>query len=134
MTKQALHVTLPGIPPSISVARRIVRDAAGDLPASLIGDAELLVSELVTNAIRYGGSTIELTADREGESLRIAVHDDGDDLPRTDGAGPAPDAVSGRGLRIVEQVAADWGVTTETTRSGKTVWFRLGAAMDAREA
>ncbi|MGK2875250.1 MAG: ATP-binding protein [Nocardioides sp.] len=120
-------MSLPPIPPSISVARRIVRDAAGDLPSSVVGDAELLTSELVTNAIRYGGRSIELFAERVDNLLTVAVSDDGAELPSTTETGPAADAVSGRGLRIVEQVARDWGIRTEENRPGKTVWFRVAA-------
>lgn len=125
MDVQEFRLALPPIPPSISVARRLVRDTAIDLPEGLVADAELLTSEVVTNAIRYGGGNIELSADRADGSLTIAVYDDGDPVPDPDAAGPAPDAVSGRGLRIVAQVASEWGISTDPSRPGKTVWFRL---------
>jgi anti-sigma regulatory factor (Ser/Thr protein kinase) len=83
--------------------------------------AQLLVSEIVTNAVRHGRSIciLDLTASSEG--IHVAVTDDGAGRPEVQH--PSPDDVSGRGLAIVEALASGWGV--ETVPSGKVVWFEL---------
>ena len=83
--------------------------------------AELLVSELVTNAINHGRTTCLLELTATSTVLRAAVADDGDGAPQLRYAGP--EAESGRGLAIVEALASRWGV--EPTSSGKVVWFEL---------
>jgi anti-sigma regulatory factor (Ser/Thr protein kinase) len=83
--------------------------------------AELLVSELVTNAINHGRTTCLLELTATSTVLRAAVADDGGGAPQLRYAGP--EAESGRGLAIVEALASRWGV--EPTSSGKVVWFEL---------
>ncbi len=62
---EEVHVVLPSDPRSIAHARSVVNDATRTLSPDTGGDAELLTSELVTNAIRYGGPTIELSVSLE---------------------------------------------------------------------
>ncbi len=107
---------------SPGAARRFTRStlSAWDLDAH--GDvAELLVSELVTNAINHGRTTCLLELTATPTVLRAAVADDGDGAPQLRYAGPEDE--SGRGLAIVEALASRWGV--EPTSSGKVVWFEL---------
>ena len=89
-------------------------DAHGDV-------AELLVSELVTNAINHGRTTCLLELTATPTVLRAAVADDGEGAPRLRYAGPEDE--SGRGLAIVDALASRWGV--EPTSSGKVVWFEI---------
>lgn len=81
-------------------------------------DAALLVSELVSNAVQHGIGAIWLRIDVETNGLRVEVSDQGNVAvaPR-----PMPGAHGGWGLRIVDQLADDWGVLEGSTR----VWFRL---------
>ena len=120
------EVPLAPVPESIAVARSVVRAVAGDGVVA-VGDAELLTSELVTNAIRYGGSDIELSVVLDADGLTVTVHDDGGELPRVAPAQPPAGAVSGRGLQMVAQVADSWGVSTDDERTGKRVWFTMAA-------
>jgi anti-sigma regulatory factor (Ser/Thr protein kinase) len=90
----------------------------------LVRDAELLVSELVTNAVMHSGEphlTLRVDADREAVWVTVGDHSDG--LPRRMDA--APTDVTGRGLALVERLASDWGV--DVTPWGKEVWFVLAA-------
>jgi anti-sigma regulatory factor (Ser/Thr protein kinase) len=87
----------------------------------LAGDAAMVVSELVTNAIRAGASTIELEVGRVGGLFRITVIDDAEGTPKP--AEPDPTAAAGRGLRIVGALSARWGV--EPVGAGKRVWAEL---------
>ena len=124
---------LPRHPASVGLARREVRDhladwghAEGD-PA--LEDAVLLVSELATNVVRHGPSLapefeVAVTALADGSCL-IEVSDEGRLEPRLRAAGES--AETGRGLHLVEHLAAAWGVWTRGTH-GKTVWALLGPA------
>ena len=82
--------------------------------------AELVVSELVTNAVRYAQSKISLRLVLEG-GLFCEVLDDSAAAPRLRQA--AEDDERGRGLQVVSQVAQRWG--TRRTGTGKVVWCEL---------
>ena len=90
-------------------------------------DAELLVSELVTNAVLHGRGDVSLTLAVADGMLEVGVTDPGPRLPprqRPDeAAGPPWTAEGGRGLRLVDRLSVEWGVVT--LARGKQVWFRL---------
>ncbi|MEY9963206.1 anti-sigma regulatory factor (Ser/Thr protein kinase) [Streptacidiphilus sp. MAP12-16] len=114
----AAIASFPPHPQNVRHARRITRTALAAWGApDLIDSAEMLVSELVTNALQYGRGPVDLTLALTGQSLRIAVTDEGTSLPvpRTADA----DAQSGRGLSIVDTLADSWEVVVRLT--GKTV-------------
>ena len=91
----------------------------------LVADAALIATELATNAVIHAGTgfTIVLTRRPEG-TIRIAVHDASLVRPRPRRAGPFEG--SGRGLGLVEALAADWGA--DHLPDGKAVWADLRAA------
>ncbi|MFF4048239.1 SpoIIE family protein phosphatase [Streptomyces chartreusis] len=109
-------------PEEVGRARAVVREQLHDWGLARLADtAELLVSELVTNAVRHShGRPVELRLVR-GDTLLCEVDDDDHDLPTLLSAGPFDDA--GRGLRVVSMLAREWG--TSRTSAGKTVWFEL---------
>ena len=113
-----------------ALARRFVGESARGLPPDLIGDAELLVSELVSNAVRHGRPEITLRVSLDPPLIGVAVHDDGAAVPDTEVVRPEPSAPSGRGLYLVDQVSSDWGVTPSDPPPGKTVWFRIDPRAD----
>jgi serine/threonine-protein kinase RsbW len=88
-------------------------------------DVRLLVSELVTNAVRHAnlapGDIILLVIDVEDRLLRVEVHDPGGGFIPT---APAPDPTrpSGWGLYLVEELADRWGVDSDERT---LVWFEL---------
>jgi serine phosphatase RsbU (regulator of sigma subunit)/anti-sigma regulatory factor (Ser/Thr protein kinase) len=86
----------------------------------LVPTAELLASELVTNAVRYAHGAIALRLVREG-GLVCEVLDDSAALPRLRHAGDEDER--GRGLQVVSQLAQRWGA--RRTHSGKVVWCEL---------
>jgi len=88
--------------------------------SELIPTAELLASELVTNAVRYAQGSIALRLVREG-GLVCEVLDDSAALPRLRHAGDEDER--GRGLQVVSQLAQHWGA--RRTPSGKVVWCEL---------
>ncbi|CAL9395486.1 hypothetical protein SUDANB146_01337 [Streptomyces sp. enrichment culture] len=93
--------------------------------------AELLTSELVTNALVHTDREAVLTADVGPWGLRVEVRDFTAREPR-----PRPrdgnDSTNGRGLVLVESLADAWGVRRHGV--GKSVWFALGPEADADAA
>ncbi|HUL24201.1 MAG TPA: ATP-binding protein [Streptosporangiaceae bacterium] len=130
-------VLLPHAPASVVAARWHIgvhlREAGIVTPA--IGDATLVVSELLTNAIRHarplpGARVLVAWALRE-RSLEVAVSDGGSTTrPRT--AQPSLSSIGGRGLAIVEHLSCRWGVLTSDF--GLTVWAILPAPSPGRPA
>ena len=90
-----------------AAARQALREGNGMLPAPIRDDVLLLVSELVTNAVRHAGAGPE-------RPLHVQLL-----------RGPrwVVVAVADRGLFLVDQIADDWGV--ECTSSGTCVWFEI---------
>jgi anti-sigma regulatory factor (Ser/Thr protein kinase) len=84
--------------------------------------AELLTSELVSNAVLHAQGSFELSVcGEEGEAIRIEVVDESPLRPVL--APPDGDVIAGRGLWLVDALAEEWGV--EPSGHGKAVWFRL---------
>lgn len=112
---------LPREPRSVGRARELARAQlkAWDLDA-LVDTVELLVSELVTNALRYGEGEIRLRLLRD-RTLVCEVWDSGLVQPRRRRARDTDEG--GRGLQLVGLLSAAWG--SRRTPRGKTVWFEL---------
>jgi signal transduction histidine kinase/DNA-binding NarL/FixJ family response regulator len=108
---------------AIPVARAGIRRTldAWSIPASVIEDAVLIGSELVTNAIVHGQPPIEMRLRRTGSEVSLEVSDAASFYPRR--RHPTPDEEHGRGLGIVEVLVRDWG--TRITDSGKSVWCAI---------
>ncbi|OEV12363.1 SpoIIE family protein phosphatase [Streptomyces nanshensis] len=102
-------------------ARRLARRALARWDLEELSDAvELLVSEVVTNAVRYAERPITLRLLRT-DTLRCEVGDDVPQLPRLRQARATDEG--GRGLYLVNRLARRWGATRLST--GKVVWFEL---------
>ncbi|MFJ4807553.1 SpoIIE family protein phosphatase [Streptomyces longwoodensis] len=112
----------PPRPAEVGRARAVVREQLHDWGLPRLADpAELMVSELVTNAVRHTRARpVEVRLVR-GDTLLCEVDDDDHELPALRNAGP--EAEAGRGLRVVSALAREWG--TSRTAAGKTVWFEL---------
>ena len=104
---------------SVRQARVLIRDPIKRWGLEdLTPVTELLVSELVTNAIKYANGDILLRLVLEPDRLVCEVHDSSPALPRV--LQVDRDAENGRGLHVVSQLAARWGA--RRTHSGKVVW------------
>ena len=119
------QVMLPDGPEGASFARRAMARAAmlWRLDRNMTETAQLLVSELATNAIRHGTPPIRLSLRLDRDRLRVEVTDSSPSLPEL--SDPGPEQASGRGLQIVQLLAARWGANASPRRLGKTVWFEL---------
>ncbi len=107
-----------------AMARRAVREFATSTRCAEIADtAELLASELVTNAVTHGHGKVTMLMESDARGLEVTVCDDNPTRPAmVDGD---PFSLGGRGLHLVELLADAWGVTPDSAGPGKGVWFRL---------
>jgi anti-sigma regulatory factor (Ser/Thr protein kinase) len=123
MDAHTLDLTLAPEAGSVAEARTRVCDAiAPEFGDNEVERLKLLVSEVVTNAVRHGNGSdpVELHATWNSE-VRIEVSDHGDGFRPTPRIG-ALDEPGGFGLFLVGRLADRWGVETDT---GTTVWFVL---------
>lgn len=122
--RRAASWRLPHKPGSVPKARHLTRALLIDWGFSGQGEvAELLVSELVTNALRYVKGAVDLSFSAEDGLLRVEVEDTNPELPRV--RAPRPDDERGRGLPLVDMLSCCWG--SVRTGRGKVVWFELPA-------
>ncbi|MGC5343633.1 ATP-binding protein [Streptomyces sp. DT171] len=107
--------------PARQHARKAAAQQCPGIPADVLDTIELLASELVTNSIRYGsepGDSLKIRVEARPGRARVEVHDTRRRPPRQR---PASDErARGRGLHLVEMLAAGWGVTDRPL--GKIVW------------
>ena len=126
-TERVLRLALPPDVPAVRLARRATRDAlAAWQLGRLEDDAVLLVSELVTNAVRHavdtGGIGLELTSARTW--LRVEVQDGDPSWREMDSLDDCDE--SGFGFVLVDSLADRWGV--RRICAGKAVWAELDAS------
>jgi anti-sigma regulatory factor (Ser/Thr protein kinase) len=126
-------VLLPAAPASVAIARRRITEdllAVGIFHAAVC-DAALVISELLSNAIRHArplhGSWLRVAWCLKGGSVEVAVSDGGSPTrPRP--AHASRSSLGGRGISIVEHLANAWGVRADDDML--TVWAILPAPSD----
>jgi len=131
VTFRTVRRRLPVSPEAASVARRAVDELAmgeGAPPEAFLDDLRLLVSEVVTNAVRHSGGTvgdgaeaIELTARAGNGRVRVEVTDPGAGF-RYDGPTGTLETEGGWGLYLVDRLADRWGIDDDPTTR---VWFEV---------
>ncbi|SFP07569.1 Histidine kinase-like ATPase domain-containing protein [Actinomadura madurae] len=114
--------TFPGVSRSAGRARAFVREVLGTSAAA--DTVELCVSELVANAVCHSssgdGGQVTVAIGVNGDRVRVEVTDDGDGRSAPH-VMDDPSAEHGRGLMVVDALAARWGVIPGP--AGSTVWF-----------
>ena len=119
----AVHFTLPGGPAAARDARRALTEADGLPSGRVLEDVLLLLSELVTNAVRHGGvgrqDRVKVEAESGAGSVHVRVSDPGPGVRR--GADGSHTESGGWGLLLVSKLASHWGV--ERRGAETTVWF-----------
>ena len=117
-----VELNLPRVPVSVARARaamRPLRDVLGERHQ----DAVLLVSELVSNAVRHGkGPTVHLIARVRGGACRVEVIDDGEGFRPPTASEVTTTSANGRGLPIVNALSDAWGVYEGNSTH---VWFEI---------
>ena len=118
-----LRSPVPSTPEAVGAARRtIVRQLEAWGIDDVIDDMQIVVSELITNAVRYGENPVEFRLSIRGPFVRIEVIDANTaDIPLPRQA--ADSESTGRGMPLIDALAAEWGVEVSTTN--KTVWAEL---------
>lgn len=121
-----IKLRLPGRPDAVRAARSAVDRLRNAYDDEVIENLRLLVSEVVTNSIRYGPvrsdrGCIELTVHANPEALVVEVEDPGNGF-RPDVRPPEPEQTSGWGLFLVDRLASRWGVSDNNRTK---VWFEL---------
>ena len=125
-TGQTTELVLQLMPSARTVGQ--VRRAVGDFcragdHAAVADDAELLTSELMTNACAHSQGLITVVALRNVASVVVTVTDDDSDGQARVPPSQDPQRESGRGLFLVDAIAGAWGTTAHA--DSKSVWFRL---------
>lgn len=117
------RIVLPRDSASAKSARAFLSVICADLVGlAHLDDAQLLVSELVTNAVRHGGPPIEVEVRcAPGQGVHVRVRDGGAGRPLLRDPGLHDDG--GRGLPLVEALSDAWGV--QPLPAGKQVWFHI---------
>jgi anti-sigma regulatory factor (Ser/Thr protein kinase) len=113
---------IPRDPRAPAHARRAIEQLADHVDPALVPDVKLLVSELITNSVKYGGQgavTLKLQSD-EPRRLRVEVVDQGVGFVPVARNRPATD-VGGWGLHLVQTLSNRWGVYEGSTH----VWFEI---------
>ena len=120
-----VRVTLTAEGGSCSRARQVVRDAATTwgLSEDLTDDAQLIVTELVSNSIDHGEGLITLTVSRKSDGMLVEVHDESPKQPLVRPVDPS--SARGRGMQLVQALSVRWGTTPDAR--GKVVWAELKA-------
>jgi anti-sigma regulatory factor (Ser/Thr protein kinase) len=108
-------------PAAAAAVRRWLRDLLSDWVADSLQTVQLLTCELVTNAILHTDDMIEISVDRTEAGVTVEVIDRNPAKPIVKEYGS--DAVTGRGLRLVDALSDQWGVRGDERR--KSVWFEL---------
>ncbi len=111
-------ITLPAAATSPALARATLRAMTGGRQDT---HAAVVLSEIVTDAVRHGEGSPQVRLTRTGRLLLIEVWDAGGERPVVRAEDPS--ATSGRGLILVDAMALRWGVTA--TGGGKTVWAEV---------
>ena len=122
--EEVVHRLAPR-PDSLHEARRLAREVAGPhMAQSQVGNLELAVTEVVSNAVRHSGADQEivLALSPKDDYLCVRVTDGGTGLVPQPGA-MGTESGAGFGLFLVEQITRRWGMTRENEQT--RVWFEI---------
>jgi anti-sigma regulatory factor (Ser/Thr protein kinase) len=123
-----LSLELPSRAAAAGAARKALTALNGSLhlvSPERLQDAQLLISEVVSNAVRHGGdgeAPVQVIVRADPEIMRIEVHDQGGGFDPAHLPSPSPHATERWGLQLVAALAHRWGAEIA---SGTTVWFEI---------
>jgi GAF domain-containing protein/anti-sigma regulatory factor (Ser/Thr protein kinase) len=122
VVKTLAELPLGSEPDAVPRARRFAVAALTDQPETLVDDAALIVTELLTNAVLHGEPPVTLRVRHLDDRIRIEVEDTGRKMPVA--VRHSTEAMTGRGLPLVAALSASWGVEA-LSGGGKAVWAEL---------
>lgn len=124
-----LRLVLPAEPHAIGQARDAIDGLSAVVGAALVPDLRLLVSEVVTNAVRHTGAArgarVVLVVEERTGCVRIEVHDQGAGFLAPADPGPRPEETSGWGLYLVKKLSRQWGTAPAPDAH---VWFEVATS------
>lgn len=118
-------------PDVVSAARRFVSSSLDERFDEVESDVSLLTSELVTNAVLHARTDLTVEVEVAGKQVTVRVSDRGAGRPLVRSFSAT--SGSGRGLRLLETIATDWGSSSQPDGT-KIVWFCIDAAAPVRSA
>lgn len=128
--RRPLDILLPRDPTCAAVARRLLEDQLdGGVDRTVVDNAKLIATELVTNALVHGKGRIGLRSRIDGDRLRIEVTDEGEG-GRLEPIVPPGHGLTGHGLWLFDQLSVRWGSDSAPTR----VWAEVSLSGHARPA
>jgi len=122
----SISLALPATLHAPAAAREAVRAAAAraQVHADDRWRVEMIVTELVTNAVKHGpGGPVEIAIEAGGHGMRGEVADPGRGIHRRELLRRAASDESGRGLFLVDALSDSWGLSDDRSR----VWFEVAA-------
>jgi anti-sigma regulatory factor (Ser/Thr protein kinase) len=108
---------------AVSDARHYVTAELADVSRDVVDEVAVIVSELVTNCVLHTDTDFVVRVEHDSQRVRVEVTDYGEGTPTP--RVPPISEPSGRGLRIVRELADDFGVRPLPDPPGKTVWFSV---------
>jgi anti-sigma regulatory factor (Ser/Thr protein kinase) len=121
------HLLTPALPAAVTIARHHVTGQLVEWQMEgHCETAEIVASELVTNAIRAatlvtrGAPCVRLWLSSDHDRVLVQVWDPCEAKPVL--RSPSPEAIGGRGLLLIDALSTDWGTYTPATMTGKIVW------------
>ena len=119
-----LSVQIPRTPRAPYLARQALAEVEGAIDPSVMPDMRLLVSELISNSVKYGGEgPVRLDITVSGGRVRAEITDQGAGFTPVARSGDL-EKVGGWGLHLVERLTTDWGTYEGSTH----VWFEIDQA------
>jgi serine/threonine-protein kinase RsbW len=108
-------------PAAVGRARRFVVRQLSGVPDAVVDEVAIMVSELATNCVRHTVTDFTVSVEPGAHEIVVEVTDRGGGMPTV--RRPESSEPSGRGLRIVQELADSFGVRELRSEPGKTVWF-----------
>jgi serine/threonine-protein kinase RsbW len=108
-------------PSAVGRARRFVVRQLDGVPGAVVDEVAIMVSELATNCVRHTVTDFAVGVEHTPHEIVVEVTDSGGGMPTV--RRPESSEPSGRGLRIVQELADSFGVRELRAQPGKTVWF-----------
>jgi anti-sigma regulatory factor (Ser/Thr protein kinase) len=124
---RVVSLDLPALPSSASRARQLARKAVATYSDDVIDTVAVLVTELVANAVLHARTDLCFSLDITPPLIRISVTDQSTRVPALRDYDPSD--ATGRGLALVDALAANWGV--DSTDDGKSVWCEVQIPVEA---